>query len=197
MELESKVLQYLSRYTTITKELEEAVSEGTLFKTFGKGTILLKEGSVAKACYFVLEGCIRSYRNKEGEEQTAEFYTEEQVVLPSTYGTSKPSYYNLECTEDTIVSIGSPEFEKKTFERFPQLAFLSGVIAEKLLVDQQELWTTFKTSTPEERYLNMLITRPDLLQRVPQYQIASYLGITPESLSRIRKRIVSKGKLLN
>ena len=60
------------------------------------------------------------------------------------------------------------------------------------MAKQQESFAEFKTSTPEERYLNVLKTRPDLIQRAPQHQIASYLGIKPESLSRIKKRITNK-----
>lgn len=190
--MEKKILKYLSKYTVITKELEQAITESTFIKSFNKGTILLKEGSASNECYFILEGCIRSYFLKDGEEKTIEFYTEEQVVIPSNYGTSIPSRYNLECLEDTIASVGNPELEKETFQKFPQLAFLSGIIAEKIMAMQQESFAKFKTTTPEERYLNVLTTRPDLIQRAPQHQIASYLGIKPESLSRIKKRIINK-----
>ena len=78
------------------------------------------------------------------------------------------------------------------YEKYPQLESLSRVIAEVILTKQQESFTEFKTSSPEERYLNLLKTKPDLMQRVPQHQIASYLGIKPESLSRIRKRLMAR-----
>ncbi|WP_067149464.1 Crp/Fnr family transcriptional regulator [Pseudotamlana agarivorans] len=188
--MESKILKYLSKYTSITKELENAVNESAFFKTYKKGTILLKEGSFSNECYFILDGCIRSYFLKDGEEKTIEFYTEEDVVTPANYGKSTPSRYYLECIEDTVVNVGNPTIENEMYQKYPQLESLSRVIAEVILTKQQESFTEFKTSTPEERYLNLLKTKPDLLQRVSQYQIASYLGITPESLSRIRKRIV-------
>lgn len=190
--MKNEILKYLSKYATITEEIEEAISENTLFKNFEKGTVLLREGGFSHECYFVLKGCIRSYFLKNGEEKTIEFYTEEQAVVAANYGTLKPSEYYLECVEDTVVSVGNPDLEKETFKKYPQLESLSRVIAETILAKQQKSFTQFKTSTAEERYIQLLQTRADLMNRVPQHQIASYLGVTPESLSRIRKRVARK-----
>lgn len=109
--MENKILKYLSKHTSITKELENAIHESVFFKTYKKGTILLKEGSLANECYFILEGCIRSYFLKGGEEKTIEFYTEEDAVTPANYGKSTPSKYYLECIEDTVVNVGNPTIE--------------------------------------------------------------------------------------
>lgn len=190
--MKSKILKYLSKYTKITEELENAINESAFFKSYKKGDILLKEGDFSNECYFILEGCIRSYFLKDGEEKTIEFYMEEEVVTPSNIGKSTPSQYYLECLEDTVVNVGNPALENEMYQKYPQLESLSRVIAEVILTKQQESYTAFKSSTPEERYLNMLKTRPYLLQRASQHQIASYLGIRPESLSRIRKRIINK-----
>ncbi|CAM4517670.1 cyclic nucleotide-binding domain-containing protein [Corallococcus exiguus] len=65
---------------------------------------------------------------------------------------------------------------------------------QKVLAEQQERFASYLTDTPEQRYLKLTRTRPDLLQRIPQYQLASYIGVKPESLSRIRKRIATHGK---
>ncbi|UTW62856.1 Crp/Fnr family transcriptional regulator [bacterium SCSIO 12741] len=190
--MKNQILKYLSKYTEINEELETAISECTFIKSFEKGSTLLKEGSYSNECYFILKGCIRSYYLKDGEEITTEFYTEEQSVVPSNFGKSTPSNCYLECIEDTLVSIGNPELEQESFKKYPALESLSRVIAETIIIGQRESFSRYKTSTPEDRYLDLLKNRPDLIQRVPQHQIASYLGIKPESLSRIRKRIVSK-----
>lgn len=190
--MKKEILKYLSKYATITEEIEEAISENALFKNFEKGTVLLREGGFSYECYFVLKGCIRCYFLKNGEEKTIEFYTEEQAVVPANYGTLKPSEYYLECVEDAVVSVGNPELEKETFKKYPQLESLSRVIAETILAKQQKSFSLFKTSTAEERYIQLLQTRGDLMNRVHQHQIASYLGVTPESLSRIRKRVARK-----
>ena len=186
--MKSKILKYLSKYTEITEQLENAINESAYFTSYKKGDILLKEGDFSNECYFILEGCIRSYFVKDGEEKTIEFYTEEEVVTPSNIGKSMPSQYFLECLEDTVVNVGNPALENEMYHKYPQLESLSRVIAEVILTKQQESYTAFKSSTPEERYLQLLKTRPNLLQRASQHQIASYLGIR----SRIRKRLINK-----
>lgn len=190
--MEKQIIEYLSKYTVITKELENAITESAFFKSYKKGDVLLKEGDFSNECYFILEGCIRSYFLKNGDEKTIEFYTEEQVVTPANYAKSMPSQYYLECIEDTVVNVANPALEKEMFEKYPQLESLSRIIAEVIITKNQEAFTEFKTSNPEERYLYMLKTRPDLMQRASQYQIASYLGMKPESLSRIRARLMRK-----
>lgn len=190
--MKNQILKYLSKYTVITPELENVIIESAFIKSFKKGTILLREGNISNECYFILKGCIRSYLLKDGEEKTIEFYTEEEVVTPPNYGKSIPSEHYLVCMEDTIASAGNPKLEKEAFEKYPQLESLSRIIAEAIIAQQQNSFAKFKTSKPEERYLDMLETRPSLIQRVPNYQIASYLGIKPESLSRLKKRILSK-----
>ena len=80
------------------------------------------------------------------------------------------------------------------FEKFPKFEVLFRKLSEELFVKQQINFDSFKTSSPEQRYLNLLQSRPDLIQRVPQHQLASYLGITPESLSRLKARILVNSK---
>lgn len=190
--MKNKLLEYLSSFAEITKEIEEAISENSIFKEFKKGDILLKEGEISKECYFIIEGCIRSFTLSDGNEQTIEFYTKEQSLIPSSYGISIPSEYYLECLQDTLVSVGNPELEREAFKRYPQLEALSLKIAESILIKQQERFRDFKASSPTERYLDLLKRRPFLIQIAPQHQLASYLGITPESLSRIRKRLADR-----
>jgi len=71
---------------------------------------------------------------------------------------------------------------------------MCGILSEELLAKQQINFDEFKIFSPEQRYLNLLQTRPDLIQRVPQHQLASYLGIKPQSLSRMRARLIGKKK---
>jgi CRP-like cAMP-binding protein len=190
--MEKEILKYLSKYVPITDEIVSAIKESAFIKSFKKGTILLEEGNISNECFFILKGCIRSYYKRDGEEKTIEFYTEEQAVTPPSYGKKTASEHYLECMEDTIASVGSPELEIEMFQKYPQLESLTRVIGEFVMSKYQENFAEFKMASPEERYLNLLKDRPDLFQRVPQHQIASYLGIKPESLSRIRKRIINQ-----
>jgi CRP-like cAMP-binding protein len=190
--MNQELIRSLSKYVDITKELEEAINESAFIKTFGTGTILLKDGELSNECFFILKGCIRCYYFKDGEERTSEFYTEDQAVTLSCYGKKIPSDYYLQCVEDTIACVGTPELEEKMLKKYPVLEKMGRIIADAMMTQYQDTLSEFKTSSPEERYINLLKNRSDLIQRVPQHQIASYLGIKPESLSRIRRRIMDK-----
>ncbi len=190
--MENEIIKYLSKYIPINKELEEAIIKSGFIKSFGKGTLLLEEGKISNECYFIINGCIRSFYIKDGEEKTTEFYTEDQAVTPSVYGKKNPSEYYLECVEDTVAGVGTPELETEMYQKFPQIESLNRALGEAIMAKYQDTFAEFKMASPEERYLNLLTNRPDLIQRVPQHQIASYLGIKPESLSRIRKRIIKQ-----
>jgi CRP-like cAMP-binding protein len=190
--MENEIVKYLSKYLPITRELEAAIIESGFIKSFRKGTLLLKEGEISNECYFVIRGCIRSFYIKDGEEKTTEFYTEEMAVTPTVYGKKIPSEYFIECIEDTIAGVGNPDLETKLYKKFPQIELLNLALGEAIMAKYVETFAEFKMSSPEGRYLNMLKTRPDLMQRAPQHQIASFLGIKPESLSRIRKRTMNK-----
>jgi len=187
--MKDEINRYLSKYIELTDELENALSENLLVREFPKGTFLLKEGELCNECFFILNGLIRSYYMKDYEEVTADFYMEEQVVSPSCYGRNIPSDFFLECLEDTVAFVGTPQMESDMYSKYPQLESMSRVMGEKIMSSYRDSFDTFKMSSPEERYLNLVETNPDLIQRAPQYQIASFLGIKPESLSRIRKRI--------
>jgi CRP-like cAMP-binding protein len=190
--MENEIYEYLSKYIPITEELEEELSKIEFIKRFKNGTILLEEGKISNECFFIIKGCIRSYYLKDGEERTTEFYTEEQAVIPSAYGNKIPSEYYLECIEDTIAGVGTPELETEIYQKFPQLESLNRALGEAIMAKTQNTFAEYKMASPEERYLTLLKNRPDLGQRAPQHQIANYLGIKPESLSRIRKRIMNQ-----
>jgi CRP-like cAMP-binding protein len=172
----NELVSYLSRYMPITDELADVLARSSFVQTYRKGAVLLREGDRASKGYFILKGCIRSYVLNES-------------VLPIGLGKDVLSTHFLECLEDTVTVESSPDQEARTLAEYPQLKAvclaMSEIMAEKL----QENLARYRTSTPEERYKDLVERRPDLLQRIPQYQIASYLGVKPESLSRIRRRL--------
>ena len=187
--MEHPIVQYLSKYITLTDEQAQAIARESLVKTYEKGTILLRKGAVSKNCFFVLKGCVRSYYLIDGEEKITEFYTEHQPINPVSYTTGEPSEYYLACVEDAVLSLGDPQKTQELFEKIPQMKSVGLIISSELLAENQISFDSYKNLSPEERYFKLLETRPDLCQRVPQYMLASYLGIKPESLSRIRRRI--------
>ena len=190
--MDNEFVKFLSKNTSLPDELLNILVENTIIKNFKKGTLLLKEGDKEAECYLILKGCIRSYVIKDGEEKTIEFYTEEQFVSPPNFGKSIPSELYLECIEDTVAVIGTPESEAEMFGKYSELESSARIMGEETMANYQSSFTDFKIASAEERYLKLQKERPDLIQRVPQYQLASYLGVQPESLSRIRKRITKK-----
>lgn len=192
--MDNILFDYISKYMRLTEDEKKIITDLDLFKQVKKGTILLKEGQLSKEGYFVLKGCIRKYYVIDGEEKTTNFYTEMQGEMPECVVNKKPSSYYLSCTEDSIISISTPDMEAEVFAKFPRFETLCRILSEELLIKSQSSFDSFKNSSPEQRYENLLATRPDLIQRVPQHQLASFLGITPQSLSRLKARLLKNKK---
>jgi CRP-like cAMP-binding protein len=188
--MENELIKFLSKYIDLSEGEIETVIELNLIRKYNKGALLLHAGEVSQECYFVLEGCLRSYYLIDGEEKTTAFYTESQVATPVSYTTRAESDYYVSCLENCILCVGTPEKSAILVKRIPKLEAIGHVLNSESTIENRILFDNYLTMTPEKRYLNLLETRPDLCNRVPQYHLASYLGIKPESLSRIRKRIV-------
>lgn len=184
------LFDFLSKYISLNEEEKNAIVSLNIFHSVSKGTILLKEGQKSNESYFVLKGCIRTYYVVDGEEKTTAFYTEMEALTPHAVISKNPSEYYISCVEDSILLISNADMEAEMNSKFPKFETLCKMMAEELLAKQQIDFDAFKTSSPEQRYLNLVQKRPDLIQRVPQHQLASYLGITPQSLSRLRGRIL-------
>jgi len=173
-----------------TKEEAEFIAEFTEVKKVEKGTLLQKAGKLATTCYHVYKGCIREYCLKDGEEITTEFYTAGDSLSDEASRWSRsPSLLNWECVVDSIVSVVPFEVELEMYKRFPRLETLCRIETEKKLGSFKLAVNNYNSSSPVERYDNLLNTRPEIFELVPLYHIASYLGVKPESLSRIRNRL--------
>ncbi len=154
---------------------------------------MLRQGEIARNCYLVLQGCVREFFYKDGEERTVEFYTEfEPVNSFTSAGGNIPASHNLICMEDCYLTVSDVDLEQKMCKLIPRLERIIRKEVEKLTSETQDKLAKFISSTPEERYLDLLENRPELIHRVPQHQIATYLGIKAESMSRIRKRMMKK-----
>ncbi|ABG58723.1 Crp/Fnr family transcriptional regulator [Cytophaga hutchinsonii] len=186
------LFDFISTYISLTEDEKNALLSLDLFRSVPKGTILLKEGQKSQESYFVLKGCIRIYYIIDGEEKTTAFYTEMDALTPPCVIHNAPSEYFISCIEDSILTVSNLEMEAEINSKFPKFELMCRMLSEELLAKQQIDFDAFKTSSPEQRYLNVLQNRPDLIQRVPQHQLASFLGIKPQSLSRLRARIVDK-----
>lgn len=191
--MKNELIKYTSQFPSLSVEEWKAIIENSRVREYVKGTILLKEGEKSSKCYLILKGCVRQYHIKEGQEKTTFFFTEEQASVSITsYKEQIHSNHYLACVEDSILITYDFNKKEKMNQKIPKFESIIRMMMEQDYYKIQEMFTSFISFSPEERYLNLLKTRPGLLQRVPQHQIASYLSMTPESLSRIRKRIFIK-----
>lgn len=184
--------KYMSDFTSLSEEEQLEISECLRIDEYKKGKYLLRQGELSTIkCYFVLTGCVRQFFiDESGKEVTSNFFTEEQAIpIINEQRQNDLSKYSLLCVEDCILVVGEVDSEKMMFSKYPQLETMIRKMMEINLGDIQEKLGEFINFSPEERYESLLKKRPQLVDRVPQHQLASYLGITPESLSRIKKRI--------
>jgi CRP-like cAMP-binding protein len=190
--MQNRLFDFISKYISLTEDEKSAIVSLDIFRSMKKGATLLKEGQKSKDSYFVLKGCIRTYYIIDGEEKTTAFYTEMEALTPPCVISKTPSEYYVSCIEDSMLLISNSDMEVEVNRKFPKFDLMCRMFSEELLAKQRIDFDEFKTSSPEQRYLNLIQKRPDLIQRVPQHQLASYLGIKPQSLSRLRARILEK-----
>jgi len=189
----NKFVAYFSRISPLSLQESEAIANSMQTRTFLKGEYLLKEGQRSMSTYFILEGCVREYILMDGEEKTTNFFTEEQWAISlNSFTPQNPATHNWVCVEDTTVVVGDEQQAQELFKDFPRFETISRTIMEAAFKEQKEALASYYTDSPEQRYLKLIKSRPGLLQRIPQYYLASYIGVKPESLSRIRKRLASQ-----
>jgi CRP-like cAMP-binding protein len=165
------------------------------FKEIASGTRLLSAGDIATHLLIVMQGCLRQYMIKEdGKEVTFQFFVENQMVASfESAMTSTPSRLYVEAIEDSIVgSIPMKTLLDFTSKDASRMTMFNTFIMNRL-VYYMDRCSSYILDNPENRYQNLVENNPDLVTRLPKQYIASYLGVTPVSLSRIRSRIKKKG----
>ena len=166
------------------------LSQRFTIKHVAKGDFLFKESQVCRHVSFVNSGLFCFYINSDGKQIVNMFIRQGEYIsdYPS-FIQCKPGTSYLEALEDAEVIQLSYENVQESYATIPAFQKFGRLMAEFLIIMIDEHSRLLYTKTPEERYRKMLNESNDILQRVPQYLIASYIGITPEALSRIRKRI--------
>lgn len=188
--LHTKITETIS----ITEEEFDYCKSLFFSKKLRKRQYLLQQGDVSKYTSFVEKGILRTYTvDEKGTEHILQFAQEGWWVSDLySFLTNEPSSYNTEALEDCeLLLITKPSWDTllakiPAFERFFRI-----LIQNSLIATQRRLMGTM-TETAEEKYVKLLQTQPDCVQRVPQHMIASYLGITRETLSRIRSHIAGR-----
>ncbi len=185
---------YLSEILEIPKEEVSHCSNFYEPKKVVKNEFLLQEGDVCNATYFVEKGLLRMYSiDKNGKEHIIQFAPEKWLISDrsSLYFNEKSKYY-IEAVEDSEVLLLKNDFFSNISLSFPNSAGNNDLLLQKHIRNLQNRVNSLLAETAEERYMNFIKMYPDILLRVPQWMVASYLGITPESLSRVRKELARK-----
>ena len=179
----------------ITEEELNSCKDLFVFKKLRKRQFLLQEGDVCKYQAFVEKGMLRSYTvDEKGTEHILQFATEGWWMADlSSYLTGDPSLFNIEALEDAeLLLLTRPSWEK-LMQVIPKSEHYFRILIQNNLVATQKRLMQSLVETAEEKYIKFTQTYPDCIQRLPQHMIASYLGLSRETLSRMRKNIVLKG----
>jgi CRP-like cAMP-binding protein len=169
----------------------EKILNVVTIKEVSAGTVLVSEGDIATKLFLVLNGCLRSYFIKEnGTEITSQFFIESQMVSSiESSMTGMPSRSNIDAIEDSILGIIQiKDLENMMKGDIPAKDHFIRILLSRL-INYMNLHASFILDNPEKRYKKLLHDNPELVTRLPQQYIASYLGVTPVSLSRIRTRL--------
>ena len=152
-------------------------------------TVLLNAGDIANYVHFVKKGCLREWFNKDGKDITFQFFMEGHPVASiDSFMNGEPSLFSIESIEPSIIiSVRKDDFEK-LFTIYPEFKDRFQSFIFQRFRNYAQLFLSRITDTPKERYDDLVKNKPEIIKRIPQHYIASFLGITPVSLSRIKNR---------
>ncbi len=187
--MKEQIKKHFSRYVEFSNSEVDKIFLKLTQKTFEKKDYLLKEGQICKSNYFLINGLVRSfYIDNKGNEKITQFALENWwVTNMESYVKSVPSYSSIQAIEKTTVLIIDKEELDKLFKTIPKLERFFRMITENMLIAIQRRSDIYLQMKSKDRYDDLINNFPVFAQRVPQYMIASYLEITPEYLSELRK----------
>ncbi len=188
------LIKNLSKHITLTEEESEIILSFFVTKKFRKHQYILQEGEITRYESFVTQGLTRTYEvDEKGQEHVVQFGLEDWWVGDLySFLTETPSKYNIDCLEDTtVLQITKPNLEL-LYHKVPKLERHFRIMVQHAYIASVRRISSTLMKTAAERYEEFIQKYPHIQQRVPNHQIASYLGITPQSLSRIRSKATAK-----
>lgn len=187
---------FLNDGNPVKKDFTNAIHEQCSSKIYKKGKRIAAAGEEFHHILFVKKGLLRQYYiDEKGKESILHFAPENWLILDRASSFfHQPSKYDIEALEDTTVIIITPDDIVQIAKKNPDFAVFNQNLLHRHIYTLQKRITMLQAFSAEQRYLDFIKTYPDILMRVPQSMVASYLGITPETLSRVRKDLVTKHK---
>ncbi len=185
-------INYINKYVVLTKEEEGVLLSMVSFRRYLKGQYVVQQGDVCKNSGFIIAGCTRTFHvDDEGHEHIVMFSIENWWASEiGSFVTQTPSDYNVQCIENTELIQISFDDQEDLFNKIPKLERFFRLILERAFVASQKRIVRSFSLTAKEQYLHFLREYPELENRIPQYMIASYLGITKEFLSKIKSQLI-------
>lgn len=186
------LINYFENFIPLNEEEKLFVEDIFKERRIKRKQFILQEGDVCNQNTFIVEGCFRTYSvDDRGKEHNLQFAVENWWVGDiGSFHAEKPSRLNIEAIENSIILQCKKEDQIKLFVKYPKFDRIFRVLAENAMVSMQNRILQNISSTAEERYLDFVQRFPHFFNRISNVQIASYLGVTPEFLSAIRKKIV-------
>jgi CRP-like cAMP-binding protein len=186
----SKLVTHLQRFVQITEKEKDVLTSLVQIKSVTDKEYLLTEGKVCNSKYFIIQGCVRKYINHpSGEKQIIQFAIENWWITDYTsLEKGVPTGCNIQAVEDSIVAVLDKDSMEQLFKSVPAVErYFRLVLQRAYEASLTRLYYIFSYSG-EERYFHFTRSFPEFVQRVPQYMLASYLGLTPQFISKIRGR---------
>lgn len=188
------IIQNIEKIISLTDEQKELILSKIELNHYKAKTVLLNAGEVAKYSYFVKSGILRSFTiNDNIVEHVLQFACEDWWI-GDMYSliSQKPSNLFIEVNEDAEVALLSKENQEELYYKIPKLERFFRILTENSLVAYQERLMDNLSLTAEERFEKFCSKYPSLIQKVPQKQIASYIGVTPEFFSKMKAKLLRK-----
>lgn len=187
------LITYFDQLLPLSEEEKAIVTAVFKQRKIKRRQYILQEGEISKYNTFVVEGCFRMYRvDEKGKEHNLQFAVENWWIGDiGSFHSEEPSLLNIEALENSTILQINKEDQLKLFVDYPKFNRIFRVLSENALVSSQRRILQMTSSTAEERYLDFAKRYPHFFNRISNVQIASYLGVTPEFLSTIRKRIAN------
>lgn len=180
---------FLAQYVSLTEAELEYIAQQFKPKKVKKNSFLLKEGTVCKDLVFVQTGCLRLYFVKEDVETSVWFaFPHSSAIEMYSFISEQPSNYFLQAIEDSEIWFLPKTELTKLYQVQPKMQEMMRNFWEDVILNLLKRFTALQTDSAEKRYLDLLQT-PTYLEKIPQKYLASFIGVTPTSLSRIRKQI--------